>query len=190
VRTLAAGSALVGIGAGLWGLLVRGQLTVDLGIGRTLQRLGPLIVRIEAPREVVFDVISAPYLGRTPRALERKLRVLERGEDMVLAAHFTEVGPVVTTTVETVRFEAPDRVHFRLVRGPVPQVVERFELRERDGATELEYSGELGTDLWTLGRWWGRVVARTWEDTVRASLDALTAEAERRAARRRGLRIQ
>lgn len=189
-RTLAAGGALVGIGAGLYGLLVRGDLTLDLGIGRTLRPLGPLTVRIEAPREVVFDVISAPYLGRTPRALERKLRVLERGTDLVLAAHYTPVGPLVTTTVETVRFEAPDRVHFRLVRGPVPCVVERFELRERAGSTELEYSGELGTDLWTLGRWWGRLVARTWEDTVRASLDALTAEAERRTARRRRLRIQ
>lgn len=183
-RTLAAGGALVGIGAGLYGLLVRGDLTLDLGIGRTLRPLGPLTVRINAPREVVFDVISAPYMGRTPRALERKLRVLERGTDLVLAAHFTPVGPLVTTTVETVRFEAPDRVHFRLVRGPVPHVVERFELREREGATELEYTGELGTDLWALGRGWGRLVARTWEAMVRGSLGAVKAEAERRAARR------
>jgi hypothetical protein len=59
-RTLAAGGALVGIGAGLYGLLVRGDLTLDLGIGRTLRPLGPLTVRINAPRKVVFDVISAP----------------------------------------------------------------------------------------------------------------------------------
>jgi hypothetical protein len=171
-------------GAVLYGLLVRGSLTIDLGIGRRLQPLGPLTVRIDAPREVVFDVISAPYLGRTPRALESKLRVLERSADFVLAEHFTPVGRFVTTTVEAVRFERPERVHFRLVRGPVPHVVERFELRERDGATELHYTGELGTDLWALGRLWGRIVARKWERTVQASLDGISAEAQRRASRR------
>ena len=30
---------------------------------------------------------------------------------------------------ETVRFERPHRVSFRLVKGPVPHVLERFELR-------------------------------------------------------------
>jgi hypothetical protein len=130
----------------------------------------------------VFDVISAPYLGRTPRALEHKLRVLERTEDMVLAEHYTPVGPLVTTTVETVRFERPERVHFRLLRGPVPYVVETFELREVDGGTRLEYSGELGTDLWALGRLWGSATARVWEATVRRSLGAVKVEAERRVA--------
>jgi hypothetical protein len=129
----------------------------------------------------VFDVISAPYLGKTPRALERKLRVLERGEDLVLAEHYTPVGPVVTTTLETVRFERPERVHFRLLRGPVPYVVETFELRETVEETHLVYTGELGTDLWALGRLWGSATARVWEATVQGSLDAVKLEAERRA---------
>ncbi len=74
-----------------------------------------------------FDLISAPYLGRT-----------------------TRVGPILTTTVETVRFEPPRSVYFRLVRGPVPLVLERFELQEAGGGTMLEYTGRLGTDLWGL----------------------------------------
>ncbi|MGH3133048.1 MAG: SRPBCC family protein, partial [Gaiellaceae bacterium] len=97
-------AALGATGAGLYTLIVRGSLTLDVGIGRTLRPLGPLSWHIDAPRELVFDVISAPYLGRTPRALERKLRVVERGENMVLAEHYTTLGPVVTTTLETVRF--------------------------------------------------------------------------------------
>ncbi|MFN2469160.1 MAG: SRPBCC family protein [Gaiellaceae bacterium] len=179
------GRLLVGAGAiaGIYRLFIRGALTIDLGVGRSLRPLGPLTMRIDAPREVVFDVISAPYLGRTPRALAGKLRVLERGEDMVLAEHFTDVGRFVATTLETVRFEPPSRVAFRLVRGPVPHVVEQFELSEGEHGTELEYSGELGTDLWALGRWWGAIVARTWEAAVRSSLDGVKAEAERRAAR-------
>jgi hypothetical protein len=102
---------------------------------------------------------------------------------MVLAEHLTHVGCLDATTLETVRFERPHRVSFRLVRGPVPHVVEQFLLRETDAGTELEYSGELGADLWALGRWWGERVARPWEAAVRSSLDAVKGEAERRAAR-------
>jgi hypothetical protein len=176
------GLALAGTALGLYGLLVRGALTVDLGIGRSVRPLGPITVRIEAPREVVYEVIAAPYLRRTPRALEEKLQVVERGADMVLAAHFTPVGRLVATTLETVRFEAPHVVHFRLVRGPVPHVVERFVLSEDDGETTLLYTGEVGTDLWALGRWWGRQVGARWEAAVRSSLAAVKSEAERRAS--------
>jgi len=178
-------AALGGTGVVFYALFVRGSLTVDIGIGRRVRALGPLVWYVAAPRELVFEVLSAPYLQRTPRALESKLRVLERGKDMVLAEHFTPVGPAVTTTLETVRFEPPERVHFRLVRGPVPFVVEQFDLRETSEGTALEYSGQLGTDLWAIGGWWGRLVAPRWEAAVQTSLAAVKAEAERRAASER-----
>jgi len=179
IRTLV---RVTGLGTLLWALVVRGSLALDLGIGRRYRPLGPMTFRIAAPRDVVFDVVSNPYLGRTPRAMRAKLEVLERGEDVVLAAHYTRAYGLTATTVETVRFERPERVHFRLVRGPVPHVLETFELREIDGETELEYTGELGTDLWMLGQLWGAAVARTWEATVASSLEAVRAEAERRAS--------
>jgi hypothetical protein len=181
-RGLALAGVLGGTVFGLYGLLVRGALTVDLGIGRCVRPLGPITVRIDAPREVVYEVIAAPYLRRTPRALEEKLRVVERGADLVLAAHFTEVGGLVATTLETVRFVPPQSIYFRLVRGPVPYVVERFVLSENEDGTTLLYAGDLGTDLWALGRWWGGRVAPRWEAAVRGSLVAVKAEAERRAS--------
>ena len=153
----------------------------SFGVGRSLRPLGPLTVRVGAPREVVFDVIAAPYLGRTPRALARKLKVLERGDDSVVAEHYTHSGWIVATTVESVHFSRPERVEFRLVRGPVPHVLEHFELHEVEGGTELHYAGELGTDLWALGRLWGRSVGDKWEATVQDSLNSIRAEAERRA---------
>jgi len=162
-------------------LLARGALTIDTGIGRRIRQLGPVDFEISAPREVVFDVIAAPYLGRTPRALGGELEVLERGSDMVLAAHFTEVKCGTTTTVETVRFDRPQRVDFRVVRGPVPHVVESFLLKTSEQGTRLTWRGELGTDFWAAGVWWGGRVARQWDRAVRASLAAITAEAERRA---------
>jgi hypothetical protein len=83
-----------------------------------------------------------------------------------------------------VRFERPDTIHFRLLRGPVPHVRETFSLHAVDGKTELRYSGEMGADLWGLGRAWCRRVAPIWEQTVEASLRSISAEAERRAGRR------
>jgi hypothetical protein len=181
VRAAVAGSLLAAGAA----LVARAGLSFDIGIGRRLRPLGPLTLDIAAPPEVVFDVIAAPYLGRTPRALRGKLEVIERGADLVLAAHFTRVAPGLTvTTVETVRFERPQRISFRLVKGPVPHVLERFELRPSETGTTFEYRGELGTDLWALGTLWARVVAPTWEQTVASSLDAVRTEAERRAHRR------
>jgi hypothetical protein len=161
-------------------LLVRGGLAFDVGVGRRVRPLGPIRIPIGAPRETVFEVIAGPYLAKTPHAMQAKLQVLERATDMVLAAHFTPTRLGTATTVETVRFERPERVSFRLVRGPVPHVVETFELRATADGTDLEYHGELGTDFWRVGAWWGTVVARTWENAVQQSLDSVRGEAERR----------
>lgn len=173
-----------GVAVGGYVLTVRGALTLDLGLGRRTRPLGPLERFIAAPRETVFDVIAAPYLGRTPRAMADKLHVLERGSDMVLADHFTTAGRLTTTTRETVRFERPERITFRLVRGPVPHVTETYELREAPGGTAFTYAGEIGADLWALGAWWSGRVADPWEAAVAASLDAIAAEAERLPSRR------
>lgn len=128
-------------------LIATGKLTLDTGVGRRLRGLGPLAWTIAAPPETVFDVVADPYLKRTPRALQEKLEVWERGSDMALAAHFTKTPLGLATTVETVGFERPSRIVFRLVRGPVPHASEAFDLRPVEGGTELLWSGELGTDF-------------------------------------------
>jgi hypothetical protein len=181
VRRIAAFISGVASAAGGYVLVVRGALTLDLDVGRRIRPLGPIRRTIAAPAGTVFDVVAEPYLRRTPRAIESKLRVLERGSDMALAAHYTNVGRLTTTTVETVRFERPHRISFRLLRGPVPHVLETYELRDAPEGTEFVYAGELGTDLWRLGQWWGNRVAEVWQRAVASSLESIQAEAERRA---------
>lgn len=183
VLVIAAVLVAITAAAGSYVLVVRGALTLDLDLGRRIRLLGPITHTIAAPPETVFDVVAGPYLDRTPRAMRDKLRVLERGSDMVLAAHFTTVGPLTATTVETVRFERPHRISFRVLRGPVPHVLETYELRAVPEGTKFIYTGELGTDLWRFGQWWAGLVARPWEHAVAQSLDAIRAEAERRADR-------
>ena len=101
---------------------------------------------------------------------------------MALAAHFTVVKCGTTTTLETVRFHRPERIDFRLVRGPVPHLTESFLLTTSDAGSELRWQGELGTDGWAIGEWWGEIVARAWTRAVDASFHQIAAEAERRAA--------
>lgn len=183
-RALAGGGAVLGTVAGGVLLVMRGAVTIDVGWGRRTRDLGPLRARIMAPPEVVFDVVAAPYLGRTPRSMADKLRVVERGDDMVIAEHYTPIlgGRTVSTTVESIRFERPHLIHFRLLRGPVPLVTETFEFAPGDSgtATDFEYRGELSTDLWAVGALWGQVVARRWESAVSVSLQSIQVEAERR----------
>ena len=181
-QVISAAAVAGGVATG-YALLVSGALTVDLGVGRRVRPLGPLRMHVEAGPETVFDVIAGPYLAKTPRAFADKLNVIVRGTDVVLAEHFTPVAfGLRATTVETVQFDRPQRISFRLVRGPVPYVTETYELHAVDHGTDFEYRGELGTDLWQAGQWWGRRVARSWERAVAHSLDGIKVEAERRAS--------
>ena len=110
------GAAAVAAAVGLAGLgyylVVTGKLTIDTGWGRRVRPLGRLGVEVADPARTVFDVIAAPYLGRTPRAMSGKLQVLERGAGMVLAEHYTPVhrGRLTAATLETVTFDRPHRV--------------------------------------------------------------------------------
>ena len=171
--------------AGAYVGLVTGRLSLDLGVGRRTRPLGPLTVDIRAPRDLVYAVATAPYAERRPRALRERVDIIERGDGMVLAAHRTPVGGgLIAVTVETVTFEPPLRIRFRLVRGPVPHVAETFDFEEASTGTRLTYTGELGTDLGSLGGRWGDLVERSWVAAVRTSLEGIRAEAERRAPRR------
>jgi hypothetical protein len=162
-----------------------GKLTLDTGWGRSMHALGPIVVDVDAPRDLVFEQISAPYLGRTPQALRDHLEVVDRGRDLVLARHWSKTRFTNAQTLEMVGFEPSERVRFRHVRGPVPHAVEEFVLRESDTGTTVEYRGEIGLDFW----WFGSVAARrwvrpVWEATVRTSMESTKQGAEERAAAR------
>jgi uncharacterized protein YndB with AHSA1/START domain len=175
---------LIALVAVMFLLLAMGRLHLDLGWGRSLHELGPITVRIAAPPELVFEVISAPYLGRAPRG--SGIEVLAGDDALVVAAHHTKVHFYTARTVEVVEFEPPTGVGFRHLTGPVPHAVEEFALEDVDGATELRYVGEIGIDFFLLGRLAGRHWVRPqWERAVREHLDAVKDHAEQRSARRR-----
>jgi hypothetical protein len=177
------GALLIGGIAGGFLLLAMGRLNLDLGWGRSLHQLGPIEVRIAAPRDLVFAMLSEPYLGHTPR--DSGIEVLARGDDIAVATHHTRVHFYDSRTVEVITFEAPARVGFRHLAGPVPHALEQFALEEPNGVTELRYGGEVGIDFFFLGRIAGRFWVRPqWERAVREHLEDLKQRAELLAARR------
>lgn len=182
IAVIALGVFLFGLCAALFLLLAMGRLHLDLGWGRSLHELGPIEIRIAAPRDLVFELISAPYLGGAPG--DSGVHVLASGGDLVVAAHDTKVHFYTARTVETVQFEPPERVDFKLLTGPVPHAVEHFALEETGGETELRYGGEVGIDFFVLGRLAGRYWVRgQWERAVREHLEEIKERAEHLAAR-------
>jgi hypothetical protein len=179
---------LIGLGASLILLLAMGRLHLDLGWGRSFHELGPIEVRIGAPRDLVFEIVSAHYLGRAPQSPD--IELLARGEDLVVAAHHTKVHFYTARTVEAVEIAAPERMRFTHLSGPVPHAVEEFALEEAEGETSLRYTGEFGIDFFVLGRLAGRRWVRPqWERPVREHLDDVKRRAERRAAGPRARRL-
>jgi hypothetical protein len=182
IAVIALGVLLFGLGAALFLLLAMGRLHLDLGWGRSFHELGPIEVRIAAPRSLVFELITAPYLGGATG--DSGVNVVARSNDLAIAAHDTHVHFYTARTVEAVQFEPPRRVDFMLLTGPVPHAVEYFALEEKGGATELRYGGELGIDFFFLGRLAGRYWVRAqWERTVREHLEEIRERAEHLAAR-------
>lgn len=173
---------LVGAG-GLFLLMAMGRLSLDLGWGRSLHPLGPITMQIAAPRDLVFEIINAPYAGR---ALSGSgIEVIAQGDRLVVAAHYTKVHFYTARTIEVIEFDPPGRVSFRHLGGPVPHAEEQFALSEAESGTQLEYSGEVGIDFFVFGRVAARRWVRPqWERTVREHLEDLKARAEQRASRR------
>lgn len=174
-------AVVVTSGALLFLGLAMGRLHADLDFGRSLHQLGPITATIHAPRELVFEIIAAPYLGRSSAAASG-IEVLARSENLVLARHHTRVHFYTAQTTEAVEFTPPTRVGFRHLTGPVPHATEEFLLEGTETGTELRYTGEIGIDLFALGRMAGRFwVVPQWERVVSAHIEDVKARAEARA---------
>jgi hypothetical protein len=178
------GAMMIAGAAGAFLLLAMGRLSLDLGWGRSVHELGPIVRRIDAPRDLVFEIVNAPYAGRAPH--DSGVEVLAGTDSIVVAAHHTKVHFYTARTVEIVEFKPPSHVGFRHLAGPVPHAIEQFTLDEFGDGTELRYNGEVGIDFFLLGRLAARYWVRPqWEHAVGAHLDDVKDRAEQRATARR-----
>ena len=139
--------------------------------------LPSLSLPIDARPELVFQLIRA--VGQGPDA--KHARVVERpAPDRAIVEFMTSLPLWTVRTLEEVVFIPPDRITYRLLRGPLPEVHEEFRLEAADGGTVLRYSGTFRAhepwprtlvDRLVVPRLYRRAVLKTMQGIKRAAED-------------------
>ena len=150
-------------------------------------KLAAQTLYINAPREMVFQMLSAIGKGGLPGSQGESSRVLEQTGDTIIAEFLTKSGKRTYRTVERVELFPPERITFLHLEGPLTFAEEAFNLEERDTGTELLYRGEIEYRVpWLAGTGWliAMIYVRPKYDAViREHMEKLMVGAEARAAR-------
>ena len=151
-------------------------------------RLRPQTIRIDAPRELVFQMMSHFGRGRLPGDSSESSCVVCREGDRLVAEFRTRAGFFTYTTLEEVMLHPPERIEFRHLEGPLAYAAEEFVFRAvAERLTELTHSGEF---VWSgfplFGRLGGLIYTRpVFERAIAAHMAQVKSAAEARAARSR-----
>ena len=144
-------------------------------------------VRIDAPREMVFQMLSAIGKGSLPGAEGESSKVVERNGDNIVAEFVSVSGKRTYRTLEKVVLYPPNRITYSHLQGPLTSSDEEFLLEDVEDGTELSYQGEIECKLrWMPGMGWlaALLYARPkYNEVIRAHMKRLKTGAEARAAR-------
>ena len=141
---------------------------------------------IQAPRELVFQIISAIGKGKLPGSQGEMTRVLHQEGNTIIAQFTTRVGRRMITTVEQVKLYPPERITFEHLHlsGPLDSAWEEVVLRETPSGTELEYTGEFQYLFPLLGWFISHLYIKPRYNTaVREHLNQVKVAAEAQARR-------
>ena len=142
---------------------------------------------IAAPRELVFQMLSAFGKGSLPGAEGESSRVVERDGNVILAEFLSVSGNRTYRTLENVVLYPPERITFEHVEGPLPFSEEEFTLAEREAGTRLAYVGKIECKIsWMPGMGWliALLYARPkYNSVIRNHMKRLKSAAEARALR-------
>lgn len=99
------------------------------------------IVFVDAPRETVFQVVTALGAGNLPGGESSK--VLSRTGNTIVAEFKSKGGFRTYTAVGEITLHPPDRVTFKRIEGPLRSANVELALEVADRGTKLESSGEF-----------------------------------------------
>ena len=144
-------------------------------------------ITIDAPRPLVFQMLSAFGRGHLPGDEGESSSVLERDGDRLTVEFFTMEGKRRYRTVEEVTLFPPERITFRHLEVPLHYSSEEFRLEEVADGTELSYRGDIQCRIaWLPGVGW--LIARfyvrpKYDRVIRHHMERLKIAAQARAAR-------
>ena len=142
-------------------------------------------VTIDAPRELVYQLMSSFGRGRLKGAGAESSRVVSRSGNDLVVEFRSQAGRFTVTTVELVTLDPPERITFQHIEGPFHSALEEFVLSEAEGCMRLRHSGEfiwsrLPGVGWLVG-WF--VLKRPFERLIKRHMEQLKAASEARARR-------
>ncbi len=146
--------------------------------------LTPHEVIVDAPREMVFEMLTAFGRGQLPGAKE-KSRVMEEDGDRLVVEFTTDAIYRTYVTVEEVTLFRPDRITFKHLDGPLESCDEVFTFKELpDGQTLWRHTGSFRLGWPVVGDVVGRNVTKRWfERVMRKHMREMKMAIEARAAR-------
>ena len=148
-------------------------------------KLKPHSVLIDAPREMVFQKMTAFDRGRMPGDPNESSEVLSRDGDSLVVEFKSRAGLFTYTTVEEVTLYPPERIAFKHLSGPLHYAYDEFMFEDRDGQTLLTHRGEIVWSRFPFFGWLGAVVYTRpmFNRVVAKHMDIIKTTCEARAAR-------
>jgi hypothetical protein len=139
---------------------------------------------VNAPREMVFQMLTAFGRGRLPLS-KGTSRVIEQDGDRLIVEFTTDAIYKTYVTLEEVTLHSPDRITFKHLGGPLDSCDEVFTFEELpDGKTLWRHTGSFRLGWPVVGDVVGRKVTKRWfERMMRKHMREMKEAIEARAAR-------
>jgi hypothetical protein len=99
------------------------------------------IAFVDAPRETVFQVVTALGAGNLPGG--ESARVLSRAGNTIVAEFKTRGGFRMYTTIGEITLHPPDRAAFKRVEGPLRSASVELTLEQVERGIQMEARGEF-----------------------------------------------
>ncbi len=116
-------------------------------------------VIIDAPRDLVYQMLTSFRRGRIPGDTAESSKLLSEDGDVKTVEFKTKAGPFTYTTVEEVTLDPPNTIGFRHLKGPLHLAEEEFSLDETDdGGTRLTHSGRIVWSRFPFFGWFGGMI--------------------------------
>ncbi len=148
--------------------------------------LSPQSVEIDAPRELVFQMLTAFRRGRIAGDNAESSRLISEDGDTKIVEFTTKAGLFTYKTVEKVTLYEPERIAFVHLEGPLDFSEEEFALEEtREGGAILTHSGRFVWKEFPFFGWFGGVIYTRpmYHRVIRKHLAIVKEASEARAAR-------
>ena len=149
-------------------------------------QLKPQSVEIDAPRELVFQMLTSFRRGRIAGENAESTRLISEDGNVKIVEFITRAGPFSYRTLEEVTLHRPERIEFKHLEGPLDFSDETFTFDETpEDGTLLTHSGSFIWKRLPFFGWFGGIIYTRpmYHRVIRKHFQAVKEAAEARAAR-------